>query len=883
VEQLFVATVALEPEAREAFLSTSCGSDLELLHEVQSLISADEQAGVFLSRSQADALTTAFLEAEPTTFSNQTFGQYLILEMLGKGGMGEVYRARDTRLDRDVAIKFVAPEFARDDIRLRRLEREAKMLASLSHPGIATIYGLEYFGESRLLIMELVDGETLDRIIERGPLDFTAAVNVFRQISEALEAAHARGVIHRDLKPSNIKLTPAGKVKLLDFGLAKSFESERNALETRSATSLTGSGVVAGTPAYMSPEQARGEELDQRSDLWSFGAVFYESLTGSRAFGGSSLAETLSNILRQEPDWTRLPFETPSPVVELLKRCLEKDVSQRLSDLSEASRILAEVGVTEPSGTDILGSGGSKQTGSLGDDLRAKADAAYESATTYVNASRLASKYLLPVSVVFLVVVLVALSTRWWTTLRPSAGATNPVPQSIHSLAVLPFENLSGNPDEEYFVAGMQDACINELSQVHALRVISRSSTSKYQSSGKSLPEICRELRTDGVLEGSVSRSGDTIRVHVQLITVKPEERPIWSQSYERGIGNVRGLHGEIARSIAQAVKLNVSPAEMSRLGASRRVDPEAYEAYLRGMYYLYKFTPEGFEKGLSYLHEAVDKDPADPLPYAGLALGYELIGHAAEPQAFRRTKSLALKALEIDNNLGEAHEAIAEIALYWDWDWAAAERSFKQALELNPNLPAAHAHNSWYLLLIGKNEQSIKEMTTASDLDPLNPTYPAWLAWMHWALGDYESGVQAAQQALSIDKNSKWGKQTLVSNLVEQGKYEAAVGITRELLRTEPSMKWAVGYILVRAGKPDEARRIAAELKGSPTSINAWGLAETYSALGELDEAVKWIDLATQQRFSWIPWMGKHRPFVPLRERSDFRDRVSRLNLPKN
>jgi TolB-like protein/Tfp pilus assembly protein PilF len=460
---------------------------------------------------------------------------------------------------------------------------------------------------------------------------------------------------------------------------------------------------------------------------------------------------------------------------------------------------------------------------------------------------------------------------------RSRAGVTG-----IKSLAVLSFDNLSSDPDQDYFVAGMQDALINELSQVRALRVISRTSAARYKNSSKSLPEIARELNVDVILEGSVFRDGDSVRVQVQLIRPLPQERPVWTRAYDRDLRDVLALHSDIARTIAREIKVNLTAQEETRLAATRRVTPDAYEAYLRGMHHLNKFTPEGYEKGLRYLHEAIEKDPADPLPYAGLALGYSLIGHGPEPQAFRRTKSLALKALEIDDTLAEAHESVAEIEFYREWNYGEAERSFQRALELNPNLAAARAHYSWCLLVLGRKDEAIAEMKRAEEIDPLKPLYPAWLGWIYWWVGEYDRGIEAARKSLDLDSDFQWGHYVLGAVYAQKGMYREAIEAHRKAAAVSPTLKWALGHTLAKAGRKDEARKIAAELKEKVTPMNAWGLAEIYAALGEKDEAFRWLDSAIDLRFSWLPGIALNPPYEPLRGDPRFEEWMRRLDLPQ-
>lgn len=461
----------------------------------------------------------------------------------------------------------------------------------------------------------------------------------------------------------------------------------------------------------------------------------------------------------------------------------------------------------------------------------------------------------------------------------------------IRSLAVLPLDNLSEDAEQAYFTEGMHDALIGKLAQIGHLRVISRTSTLRYEGARKSAPEIARELNVDAIVEGSVYRTGDSVRIQVQLVGVRPEERHLWARAYERALGDVLAIHGDVARAVAGEVAVELTPEEETHLASSRTVDPRAYESYLRGMYHLRKQTPEGFERGMAHLERAIDRDPTDPLPWAGLALGHALIGHgpAAPPDAFDRAEAAALRAVALDSlgtsgsarvALAEAQEALAEVRLYGDWDWPGARRAFLRALELNPSLAPAHAHYGWYLTLEGRYDEGIAEMEKARELDPLNPLWPAWHGWMLWRF-DPEAALAAARASLDLDPGFPVGQYVLGSIHASEGRPEEAVVALRRAAESNPAWRFGLGYAHALAGRRDEALEVAAELESGDRTWDTWGLAQIHTALGDRDAALDWLEAAYERRHGYLPWMRVSVPLAPLRGEPRFRDIAARLELP--
>jgi len=472
----------------------------------------------------------------------------------------------------------------------------------------------------------------------------------------------------------------------------------------------------------------------------------------------------------------------------------------------------------------------------------------------------------------------------------PSIAATSasplspPVTPAISdkSIAVLPLVNMSGDPGQEYFVAGMYEALITDLSKISALRVISRTSASVFQGSHKTLPEIGRELAVANVIEGSVFRVKDQVRITVQLINAATDQH-IWAESYDRNVADVLTLQRELAGVIAKQVAATITPDEARRLARARPVDPATYEAYLRGMFYLNQFTEEGIAKGLAYLKEAVARDPADPLAYAGLALGYIEIGHGTGPhESFPRAKAAVLKALELDPELAEAHSALAEIRLVYDWDWKGAEDSFKRALQLNPSMDFAHAYYSWLLQITGRVDEGFAQMKEAERLSPLMPLWNVWLAWQYLDAGRYQDGLAEARKSLELNPDFQWGLFVLGSAQAAKGQFEAAIATLQRAKAVTPLIQWGLGQTYARAGRRDDALKIASQLAKNPGPKDLIMLGSIYGLLGEKDEAMRWIQAAYAARVDWFPWIASRSFAGSMRGDPRFEEIVRRLEIPK-
>ncbi|MCW8985213.1 MAG: tetratricopeptide repeat-containing serine/threonine-protein kinase [Thermoanaerobaculales bacterium] len=779
-------------------------------------------------------------------------GRYEIVSLLGKGGMGEVYRARDAELDREVAIKVLPEEVAADADRLKRFRREAKAVAKLSHSSILEIFDFGEQDDVTYAVTELLEGQSLREKLDlaEGGLPWQKARDIAATVAEGLAVAHGKGVVHRDIKPGNLFLCSDGRVKILDFGLASLHSKVTEDATTASmGPAVSTPGTVLGTVGYMSPEQVRGETADHRSDIFSLGCVLYELLTGRRPFQRDTSVETMTAILREEPrPLADTGVEIGAEMEKTLGRCLEKDPDRRFQSASDLAFALNEI-ATSPAG-----------------------------AGAAVHSTHIPRRWLAP-AVIALAAVAVLVVVGVW--IFPQLISTPTGEAAARSIAVLPFDNLSGDPDQEYFADGMTEALITDLSRIGALIVISRTSVMRFKDSELSLPEIALELGVDAVVAGSVQREADQVRITAQLIDAATD-RSLWADTFQRRIEGVLELQSEIARAIAAGIAVRISPEEESRLAASREVDPATYEAYLRGMHHLKKGSREGFERGMEYLHEAVDIDPADPLAHAGLANGYVTLGHTSgSAESFKRAKAAARRAFEIDPSLAEAQAALAEVAMYFDWDWDSAELAFQRAIELSPSHAEVHAHYTWLHVLRGDWEEAIAEAKISEELDPLAPAFTSWLGELYWSAGRYEEALAAAEKALEL--NPGWARAHIDRGraYLGLGRIEEALAETRIGAEKNPRWKPFLGNTLVGAGHRKEAALLMEELLAAPEGeVNPVFLSSFQAVYGDLDGAMATLERGYETRDGLMPWIGSWFDYGDLQNDPRFQDLLDRLNI---
>jgi len=784
------------------------------------------------------------------------FGPYEIGPQIGVGGMGEVYQATDTNLARTVAIKVLPDAFARDARRLARFEREARTLASLNHPNIAVVHGLETVGVSRALVMELVGGPTLADRIAQGPISLDEALAIVRQIAEALDAAHDQGIIHRDLKPSNIKVRRDGIVKVLDFGLAKALEPPESldAGLTQSPTltmpEITQAGTIVGTAAYMSPEQARGKPVDQRADIWAFGCVLFEMLTGGALFGRDTHSDTIAAVLTDAPDWNRLPERTPDRIRRLLRRTLEKDQHQRLRDIREARVEISEA-------------------------LSETTDAAPE------RRRRTPRWSLWPVAaaVALLLIVTTAVGYRW-------RGTRDTTEAPIRSLAVLPFANAETNPELEYQSDGIVTRIIDRLSQLPDLKVTSHRAAFLYRAKDIDVAQVGRELGVQAVLTGRVSTSGDAVTVTLELVDARDNSH-VWGDRYTRKLSELVSLDTEIP--IAIAGRLGSRPAAETRQRFSQQqqtTNADAYRLFLQGRAAFEKWSRPGAQTAIAYFERAIATDPNYALAYAGIADTYMIADTGAAPDvASKKARAAAMKALALDPTLSEPHMSVAQLLFTEDWDFAAAEREFTRAIELSPsNIHARHMY-SHYLLAMGRIEESRMETQILMELDPLSSWAAGHLGYHQLYARRYDEAIATLRPYLVKTTDDYGAHGQLGDAYYQKGMMREASEEylqARALTGAKADDVTALRRAFVANGMAGYLREWVEQLKrGEVTRYTSVALAGAYARLGERDRAFEWLERAYTERSPGVVHVREFVEFDSLRSDPRFADLLRRIGLP--
>jgi len=774
-----------------------------------------------------------------TTFA----GRYQIIQELGRGGMGVVYKAHDTKLKRTVALKFLPQELTHISELKERFMREAQAAAALDHPHICTVYEFDEGEEKTFISMAYIEGQSLKKKIESGPLELDEAIRIAIQTAEGLQEAHNKGVVHRDIKSANIMVDERNQAKIMDFGLAR----------VTGTTMVTQEGMIMGTIAYMSPEQARGEVVDHRTDIWSFGVVLYEMFSGQLPFKGEHDQAVVYSILNEKPKpLTDMRSEIPMSIEQVIDKAMEKDLDNRYQNIDELLDDLKSI-----------------SEGIVPEEIKARLRKAK---------LRKRKRAILYAGTAGFLIILTVIALSIFT--GPS--------EALDAIAVLPFENLTGNPEQEFFVDAATDELIGQLSQIGALRVISRRSIMKYKGMEKSLPEIAQELNVDAVVEGTVLRIGDSVRIRVQLIEALPEERNLWAQTYDRDMTDVLVMYKEMARAIADKTRVELTAQEETILASTRQVNPEAYEAYNKGMFHAYKLTSQDLELARGYFELALEKDPNFALAYVGIGFVWQAHiqqGLMSHSEAGPKAEAASLKALELDDTLAEVHYFLAANQTWGKWDWESAGKSFERAIELNPNFPDARAYYSWYLFYMERPEEAKAQIERALDLDPFNAAFRSLYAFDLMYARRFDEAIADLRETLRTAPTDQFALSAIRSAYHVKGMFEEAYEAWKTWYDVQDDIEAEQALLQghEEAGYTGALNCIAELMieRSKTTFVTPWQIATLYTRAGKNEEALEWLERAFEAHDANMPSISVDPIFDDLRDEPRFNELLRQMNLP--
>jgi len=821
---------------------------------------------------------------------------YRIVSKIGAGGMGEVYLAEDTRLDRKVALKLLPAEFTQDADRVRRFIQEAKAASALNHPNIITIYEIGEEQGTHFMATEFIDGQTLRQIMAtRMPLG--TLIEIAIQIASALGAAHAAGIVHRDIKPENVMVRPDGLVKVLDFGLAKLAERRTATVNEDAPTAFqakTDPGTVMGTVTYMSPEQVEGLDIDGRTDIFSLGTVLYEMITGQLPFTGQTAGAIFGAILHRTPTPpSQLNHELPAELERIVTKALRKNREERyqtakdlvvdLKSLKQELEIEAKLGYSLQSAP-----GREAASGKTHEQVKAETEqlSAVSTGTAHTTSS---AEYVVSeikrhkrAAVAVLLTLLVAIAAAIYFSLSSN--------RAIDSIAVLPFVNASADPNSEYLSDGLAESLINSLSQVPKLRVVPRGIVFSYKGREVDPRKVGSDLGVRAVLTGRVVQRGDTLSIQAELIDVASVAQ-LWGQQYNRKLSDILSVQEEIAQQISEKLRLRLSGQER-QLTKRSTGSTEAYQAYLKGRYYWNKRTEDGLRKAIEYFKQATDSDPNYARAYAGLADSYALLTeYSATPahEVMPKAKSAAQRALALDDRLSEAHTSLANVMSLYEWDFVGAEREFRRAIELDPNYATTH---QWYSELLGdilgRFDEAIVEAKLAQQLDPLSLIINKNVALKFATARRYDQAVEQYKKTLEMDPNFGVARWELAFAYGGKGMYEEGIAEFQKVINhagRRPEYLADFGQVYAASGRKDEAQKLRDELleRSKREHIPAVYFAIIYAGLGEKDQAFAWLEKAYAERSFYLAYLKTDRRFDNLRSDPRFLDLLRRMKLEGN
>src|SRR5215213_9190854 len=857
IGEIYHAALELGPKQRVAFLAQACTGDAELLREVESLIASNEQAGEFIDALALEVAAELFITNQFNLLPGKSLGPYTILKLLGSGGMGEVYLAQDSRLGRRVALKLLPDHFVTNEDRLRRFRQEARAASALNHPNIITIHEIGEAETTHYIVTEFIEGETLRALLIRNRIELVRALDIATQTASALAAAHVAGIIHRDIKPENIMLRRDGYVKVLDFGIAKLMPSPSMGMSFE-----TSPGLIVGTANYMSPEQAQGFKIDERTDIWSLGVVLYEMLTGQLPFKGKTLSHTVVSIVEQQvPRLVREP-EVPVELERILMKALNKHPEERYQTIKD---MLVDLRMLQ---RDL--------------DSGVRANTTQEIAKAHTSTVQSFVRVVKPHWLTAMVTLAVVLAT-----IAGIAYFTRTNKKSINSLAILPFVNATSDPNTEHLSAGITESLINNLSQVPQLRVIARSTVFSFNGQNVDSRKVGSDLGVDAVVTGRVTQLADTLVIQVDLVDVSSGAQ-IWGERFNRKLTDVVAMQEEISGEISEKLHLRMTDEERSRVFRSHTINAEAYQSYLKGRYQWNKRTQEGLTKSIEYFTEALEKDPTYAQAYAGIADSYNTLArfnYLRPQEAYPKARAAATKALEVDETLAEAHTSLAVVKMDYEWDLPGAEREFKRAIALNPSYAGAHQWYGSLLMSRGQTEEALAETKRAQQLDPLSLIVDMGLGGLYIYARRFDEAIAYLEKVRDLHPEAFQPDSNLAYIYEIKGMKDEAVASylrSRTLAGDTSERVTAVKAAYVASGWKGYLQRRIDEMKEHARLnryVSSFSVALLYALMGEKDEALAWLEKTYEEHNYRLLFIKVDARLDALRSEPRFLDLVRRID----
>ena len=886
IKGLFDAAVELDERKRAKFLINACTGDDDLLHEVEKMLDSFEGSESFLEAPAAEAVADLILDSDAKLTAGQTIGHYEIVRQLGVGGMGEVYLAKDSKLDRSVAIKILNEKFSAHQSNLERFTREAKAASALNHPNILVIHEIGETGKTNYIVSEFVTGKTLRTVVKESPLNVSEIIEIAVQIASALAAAHGEHIIHRDIKPENIMVRPDGYIKVLDFGLAKLIGSENSLFGLEDETKLqnqTAKGVIMGTVNYMSPEQAKGETVDERTDIFSLGVLMYEMIAGLTPFQADTVSETFANLIKTEAQpLSRFAANAPDELQRIVLKTLRKKKDDRyqtmkdlitdLKDLRdkllfdekiERSRVSGEENATavyHPSTGEV--SGRTAET-SAGWGLRGR------------------QFRIIPAAI--LLVMIAGLVGGYYMFVRPGADPS----ATKKTLAVLPFSNLTQDPNAEYLSDGVAESIINNLSAISSLSIKSRNSSFRFKNDQTDIAKIGSLLGVETLVTGDIKQIGDKFVINVRLINAKDDSQ-IWGTQYVKASGDLIAAQNEIAQAVAQNLRLRLTATDQQKIAKVYTQNPEAYQLYMQGQFHVFKLIPDEVNRGIANFQRAIELDPNYAMAYTGLSTAYRSLAVGAQispSENLQRAGAAAQKAIDLDPDLAEGHTALATSLMMGRWEWAKAEAEYTRAIDLDPSSGISHIFYAQLLSCTGRHTEALAEAKRANEIEPLWPFAASVQGLVISNAGQTDEAIAKLRQAYDLDPQFWMPHLFVTSALINKGLYDEAIVEAHKTSELGPAQSQQLGYecyALAKAGRRDEALLVLDGLtkRSSVRYVPQYHFALSYMGLGDRENALASLEKAYEQHDAMMIFLKVESKWQDLRSEPRFIELMKKMNL---